>query len=60
MLEAKLNAISAYASQDQIELVVAIQRNVGPIEYLHELGFHFYRPEQYHVLFGRGLSQFSP
>jgi LmbE family N-acetylglucosaminyl deacetylase len=51
MLEAKLNAISAYASQDQVELVVDIQRNVGPIEYLHELEFHFYRPEQYHALF---------
>jgi LmbE family N-acetylglucosaminyl deacetylase len=51
MLEKKLNAISAYESQDQVELVVAIQRNVGPIEYLHELEFHFYRPEQYHALF---------
>ena len=44
MLEAKLNAISAYASQEQIESVVAIQRNVGSIEYLRELEFHFYRP----------------
>ena len=59
MLETKLNAISAYESQDQVELVVAIQRNVGPIEYLHELEFHFYRPEQYHPLFARGLSRFS-
>jgi hypothetical protein len=32
---------------------VAIQRDVGPIEYLHELEFHFYRPKQYHELFAR-------
>ena len=59
MLDAKLKAISAYASQDQVQLVVAIQRNVGPIEYLHELGFHFYRPEQYHALFQRGPAEQS-
>ena len=41
------------ASQEQIESVVAIQRNVGPIEYLRELEFHFYSPEQYHALFAR-------
>ena len=46
-------AILAYASQEQIETVVAIQRNVGPIEYLRELEFHFYHPQQYHALFAR-------
>jgi LmbE family N-acetylglucosaminyl deacetylase len=51
MLETKLQGILAYASQEQIESVVAIQRNVGPIEYLRELAFHFYHPEQYHALF---------
>ncbi len=51
MLETKLNGIKAYASQEQIEQVVAVQRNVGPIEYLRELQFHFYNPAQYHPLF---------
>jgi LmbE family N-acetylglucosaminyl deacetylase len=51
MLEAKLSGIRAYASQEQIEAVVAIQRKVGAIEYLRELEFHFYNPKQYHPLF---------
>jgi LmbE family N-acetylglucosaminyl deacetylase len=51
MLEAKLAGIRAYASQEQIETVVSIQREVGPIEYLRELQFHFYNPKQYHPLF---------
>ena len=51
MLETKLKGIQTYASQEQIESVVSIQRNVGAIEYLRELEFHFYRPEQYHTLF---------
>jgi LmbE family N-acetylglucosaminyl deacetylase len=51
MLENKLSAIRAFASQEQIELVVAIQRNIGAIEYLRDLGFRFYNPEQYHSLF---------
>lgn len=53
MLENKLNAIRAYASQEQIESVVSIQRDAGPIEYLRELEFHFYQPQQYHALFKR-------
>lgn len=51
MLETKLEGIRAYVSQEQIESVVSIQRNVGPIEYLRELQFHFYNPEQYHAMF---------
>ena len=54
MLEAKLDGIRAFASQEQIESVVSIQRNVGAIEYLRELAFHFYNPEQYHPLFTKG------
>jgi LmbE family N-acetylglucosaminyl deacetylase len=53
MLETKLQAIQAYASQEQIDAVVAIQRNVGPIEYLRELVFRLYSPAQYHPLFER-------
>jgi LmbE family N-acetylglucosaminyl deacetylase len=53
MLETKLDAIRAFASQEQIDSVVAIQRNVGAIEYLRDLAFRFYCPEQYHPLFAR-------
>jgi LmbE family N-acetylglucosaminyl deacetylase len=51
MLERKLDAIRAFASQEQIELVVDIQRKIGAVEYLRDLGFRFYSPEQYHALF---------
>ena len=51
MLDTKLDGIRAYASQEQIETVVSIHRNLGPIEYLRELEFHFYSPQQYHALF---------
>ena len=37
-------AIRAYASQEQIDAVVEIQRAVGPVEYLRELKFRFYSP----------------
>ena len=53
MLETKIQAILAYASQEQISSLVEIQRANGPIEYLRELKFHFYDPKQYHELFAR-------
>lgn len=53
MLQTKLAAIAAYASQEQIETVVKIQREVGAIEYLREVKFHFYHPQQYQPLFAR-------
>lgn len=51
MLETKLAGIRAYASQEQIDAVIDIQRKAGPIEYLRELTFNFYSPGQYHRLF---------
>ena len=53
MLETKLQAILAYASQEQIGALVRIQRVSGPVEYLRELEFRFYAPRQYHELFAR-------
>ena len=53
MLETKLRAILAYASQEQIGDVVEIQRASGPVEYLRELNFRFYAPQQYNELFAR-------
>ena len=51
MLEVTLAGIGAYASQEQIDAVVDIQRSMGPIEYLRELTFNLYSPQQYHPLF---------
>jgi LmbE family N-acetylglucosaminyl deacetylase len=53
MLETKLRAIMAYASQEQIGTCVEIQRASGPVEYLRDLKFHFYAPKQYDELFAR-------
>ena len=53
MLETKLQAILAYASQEQIGACVDIQRATGPVEYLRELDFHLYAPKQYNELFAR-------
>jgi LmbE family N-acetylglucosaminyl deacetylase len=53
MLETKLQAILAFASQEQIDSLIAIQRAAGPIEYLRQLEFHFFSPEKYAGLFAR-------
>jgi LmbE family N-acetylglucosaminyl deacetylase len=53
MLETKIKAIMAYASQEQIGTLVEIQRTTGPVEYLRELQFRFYSPKQYSGLFAR-------
>jgi LmbE family N-acetylglucosaminyl deacetylase len=53
LLDVKLEAIRAYASQEQIGAIVDIQRGAGPVEYLRELKFHFYAPKQYDDLFAR-------
>ena len=53
MLETKIKAIMAYASQEQIGALVEIQRATGPVEYLRELQFRFYSPKQYNGLFAR-------
>jgi LmbE family N-acetylglucosaminyl deacetylase len=61
LLERKLAGIRAYASQEQIELLVDVQRKVGPVEYLREIKFNVLSPGQYEELFtapsssGRGL-----
>ena len=53
MLETKLQAILAFASQEQIGTLIEVQRNAGPIEYFRELEFHFYSPQKYHAMFTR-------
>ena len=51
MLETKLEAVRAYASQEQIDLVIDVQRTIGPIEFIREVHFRFYSPKQYLRLF---------
>jgi LmbE family N-acetylglucosaminyl deacetylase len=61
LLERKLAGIRAYASQEQIDLLVEVQRKAGPVEYLREVEFNVLCPGQYEELFfppspsGRGL-----
>jgi LmbE family N-acetylglucosaminyl deacetylase len=51
MLDRKIQAIQAFASQEQIEVLVAEQRKAGPVEYLREVRFKFYSPKDYEPLF---------
>jgi LmbE family N-acetylglucosaminyl deacetylase len=51
MLETKLQAIKAYASQEQIDLLIDVQREAGPQEFIREVKFNFYSPRQYEGLF---------
>lgn len=51
---AKLEAIAAFASQEQITAVVEGVRSGGPYEYVRELPFTFYDPARYAELFSEG------
>jgi len=51
LLERKLEAIRCFASQEQIEVLVDVQRRVGPVEYIRQVAFNFYSPEKYASLF---------
>jgi LmbE family N-acetylglucosaminyl deacetylase len=52
MLARKLEGIRAYASQMQIDVLVDAHRRGGAAEYLREVEFTFYNPQQYEQLFG--------
>lgn len=51
LLQRKLNGIRAYASQEQIELLVEVQRKAGPVEYIREIEFNVLHPGQYEERF---------
>ncbi len=51
MLERKLRGIGAYASQEQIDVLIDVQRRAGPVEYIREVQFNFYSPQKYTRLF---------
>jgi LmbE family N-acetylglucosaminyl deacetylase len=47
----KLLGIAAYRSQLQIAQLVENMRNAGPYEYLREMGFRFYSPNNHKATF---------
>ena len=49
--QAKLDAIAAYKSQKQIDLLVQKVKDAGPVEYLREVNFKFYSATAYLHLF---------
>ncbi len=51
LFEKKLASIAAYRSQTQIARLVETIRDAGPTEYLRELNFRFYSPNNYKPMF---------
>ena len=51
LLERKLEGIAAYESQEQIEALVVNIRCQGPREYVREMEFKLFNPQQYDALF---------
>ena len=51
LLERKLAGIAAYESQEQIESLVVNIRSQGPREYIREMEFKLFNPQQYDELF---------
>ena len=51
LLEMKMSAIRAYASQRQIEAGVELLRQAGPVEYYRKLNFRPYSPKNYEGIF---------
>lgn len=50
-LEKKVKSIEVYRSQPQIASLIESVRRSGPVEYLRDLTFEFYRPSKYKSLF---------
>jgi len=50
-LEKKLEAISSFRSQKQIESLIEIVRNAGPYEYIRSVDYNFYNPNNYKARF---------
>lgn len=50
-LDKKVKSIESYRSQPQIASLIESVRRSGPVEYLRDLTFEFYRPAKYKSLF---------
>jgi LmbE family N-acetylglucosaminyl deacetylase len=48
----KLDSVLAYQSQAQIASAIATMRRAGPLEFLRDVEFRLYSPENYRSLFG--------
>jgi len=52
--ETKLTSVEAYRSQAQIAALVAATRKAGPYEYVRNIEFQLYSPDNYRALFAEG------
>lgn len=52
MLRQKLVGIATYKSQEQIDLLIEVQRQAGTVEYIREIQFNFLTPKKYEDIFG--------
>ena len=52
MLQKKLDGIATYKSQEQIDVLIEVQRQAGTVEYIREIQFEFLTPRKYEHLFG--------
>ncbi len=52
--ERKLKSVEAYRSQEQIAALVAATRAAGPYEYVRNIEFQLYSPNNYRELFAEG------
>lgn len=51
LFEKKINALLAYRSQEQIGMMIDLQRKVGPKEFIREVRFDIFQPEECEKLF---------
>ena len=51
IFEKKINALLAYKSQEQIEQMIKLQRQTGPKEFIREVRFDIFQPEECNKLF---------
>ena len=51
IFDKKIASIAAYQSQAQIELLLEAVKKNGPVEYLRDVNFRFYSPENYRAMF---------
>ncbi|MDO5566489.1 MAG: PIG-L family deacetylase, partial [Planctomycetia bacterium] len=51
IFEKKIDALLAYKSQEQIEQMIKLQRQTGPKEFIREVRFDIFQPEECNKLF---------
>ncbi len=56
-LQKKLDAVYAFQSQKQIGMLIENLKHNGPYEYVRDMGFDYYSPADYRVLFQHGAHE---